>query len=172
MCESGLQRKRYQEDDQRENHQIGVEQDQYPCVIQTPLAAQAAAGFGHPPSGDEKCCELPGRAVQTFNVREARQQKTRDERSKRERDATHERLLPQPKDGKKGRHDSYNCRRNRLTGDQFHLLERLCIRCAQYTALGDDGRHVLCRSHIERRIADAHPVRRELLAAVVGYFFC
>lgn len=148
-----------QEDDHGENHKVRVKQKEHAGVVETPLSSEATARLAHPPRGEEQHKHLPWRAVELFDMREAGQAQAGDECGKREEDPAHERALPQPKDGRAEKHGFYNCRWRGLPSDEFHVSERLGIRCAQDPAFGDDGRYVLRRCHVEGGIADADAVR-------------
>ena len=79
-----------QKDDQREDHEVGVEQDQHARVVEIPFASDTSSCFGHSPTRSEQGEKLPMRPVQIFNMRKARQQQARDERAEREHDAARE----------------------------------------------------------------------------------
>ena len=60
---NALNRVQAEKDGQRQNHQLGVEQDEDPGVVQAPLAVQAARRFHHAPERGEHRQELPVRRV-------------------------------------------------------------------------------------------------------------
>ena len=87
-----------QNHDSREDHQVGVEQDEDTGMVETPFAAQAAGRLCHAPRGHQEGEKLPVRAVQIADVREAGQAQAGCKCAQRKQQGAQQRFLPQSKD--------------------------------------------------------------------------
>ena len=73
---------RDEENDHCENHQVRVEQQKHSGVVEAPTALEATAGFAHSPGGNQQDNDLPGRAMESFDMGESREMQARNERGK------------------------------------------------------------------------------------------
>ncbi len=60
--------KRHQDNDRRQDHEVGVEQDEHAGMVKTPPPLQAASRLCHAPGGDEQGKNQPPRTVEILNV--------------------------------------------------------------------------------------------------------
>lgn len=83
----------------RENHEVGVEKNEDPAVIETPVPFQTAGGFDHAPEGHEGGDDLPMGRVEGVDVGKSAKAQADGKGGHAEKDAAHQRLLPQSEDG-------------------------------------------------------------------------
>ena len=67
----GLQGIEPEKECEGEDHQFRDEQDEDACVVEAPLAREAAGGFKHAPKGSEDGENLPGRGLERVCAGEA-----------------------------------------------------------------------------------------------------
>lgn len=97
-------------------------------MVEAPSAAQAARGLHGSGDGCQQSHELPGRAVQVIDIREAGEPEAGRECAYGERDAASQRLVPQLEyvragDVRAEKHDIYNCRTLGSAGGRLHPAE-------------------------------------------------
>lgn len=87
-----------QNHDTGEDHQVYIEQDEDPGVVEAPSAAQATGRLRHAPCGNQEGQKLPIRAVQIVDVWEAGEAQAGGKCAQGKEHGAQQRFLPQTED--------------------------------------------------------------------------
>jgi|GEM_PF-4722791 len=93
------------EHDCRDNHEVGIQEDEYTSVVEAPFALEAAGCLGHAPYGNQQSENLPVGALEVFYVREAGEAQAGGKCAEREKNGADERFLPQAEDREEMMHN-------------------------------------------------------------------